>query len=58
MENPVDRVTYGDLRMIRTEFEELMQLSIEAGTLKSPVAYEKYMDESFTKAARATVIPL
>ena len=56
MENPTDRVTYGDLRMIRAEFEELMQLSIEAGTLKSPVAYEKYMDESFAKAARPTVI--
>ena len=24
-----------------------MQLSVEAGTLKRPVAYEKYMDESF-----------
>jgi hypothetical protein len=40
MENPTDRVTYGDLRMIRAEFDELMQLSIEAGTLKHPVAYE------------------
>ncbi len=58
MENPSDRVTYGDLRMIRAEFEELMQLSIEAGTLKSPVAYEKYMDESFTKAAKAAAIAL
>ena len=58
MENPVDRVTYGDLRMIRAEFEELMQLSIEAGTLKAPVAYEKYMDESFVKAARAAPITL
>ena len=58
MENPTDRVTYGDLRMIRTEFEELMQLSIEAGTLKKPVAYEKYMDESFTKVAKAAVINL
>jgi NitT/TauT family transport system substrate-binding protein len=58
MENPVDRVTYGDLRMIRSEFEELMQLSIEAGTLKAPVAYEKYMDESFAKAARAAAIAL
>ena len=58
MENPVDRVTYGDLRMIRAEFEDLMQLSIEAGTLKSPVAYEKYMDESFAKAARPAVIPM
>lgn len=58
MENPVDRVTYGDLRMIRAEFEELMQLSVEAGTLKAPVAYEKYMDESFAKAARAAPINL
>ncbi|MGZ5239149.1 MAG: ABC transporter substrate-binding protein [Caldimonas sp.] len=58
MENPVDRVTYGDLRMIRPEFEELMQLSIEAGTIKGPIAYEKYMDESFAKAARPAPINL
>ena len=58
MENPTDRVTYGDLRVIRAEFEELMQLSIEAGTIKSPVAYEKYMDESFARAARPAAIAL
>ena len=58
MENPTDRVTYGDLRMIRSEFEELMQLSVEAGTLKRPVAYETYMDESFAKVAKAAVINL
>nr|WP_298721814.1 ABC transporter substrate-binding protein [uncultured Steroidobacter sp.] len=58
MENPTDRVTYGDLRMIRGEFEELMQLSIEAGTLKHPVAYETYMDESFAKAAQPVAINL
>lgn len=58
MENPTDRVTYGDLRMIRAEFEELMQLSIEAGTLKAPVAYEKYMDESFAKASKPATITL
>ncbi|HEX5683032.1 MAG TPA: ABC transporter substrate-binding protein [Ideonella sp.] len=58
MENPTDRVTYGDLRMIRTEFDELMQLSLEAGTLKAPVAYEKYVDESFAKAAKAAAIVL
>jgi len=58
MENPTDRVTYGDLRMIRAEFEELMQLSIEAGTLKTPVGYDKYVDESFVKAAKAAPIPL
>jgi NitT/TauT family transport system substrate-binding protein len=58
MENPVDRVTYGDLRMIRAEFEELMQLSVEAGSIKGPIAYEKYMDESFAKAAHAVAISL
>ena len=34
MDNPSDRVTYGDLRLIKSEFEELMQLSIAAGTIK------------------------
>jgi NitT/TauT family transport system substrate-binding protein len=58
MENPTDRVTYGDLRMIRAEFEELMQLSLQAGTLKKPVAYEQYMDESFAKASKPALIPL
>jgi NitT/TauT family transport system substrate-binding protein len=58
MENPTDRVTYGDLRMIRAEFDELMQLSIEAGTLKQPVAYEKYVDDSFVKAAKAAPMAL
>ncbi len=58
MENPTDRVTYGDLRMIRSEFEELMQLSIEAGTLKRPIPYENYMDESFAKNAQPTAITL
>ncbi|GAB2509294.1 ABC transporter substrate-binding protein [Lysobacter humi (ex Lee et al. 2017)] len=56
MENPTDRVTYGDLRMIRPEFEELMQLSIEAGTIKKPIAYETYMDESFARAAKPVSI--
>ena len=58
MENPTDRVTYGDLRMIRAEFEELMQLSIEAGTLTRPVAYERYLDESFARVAKPAAIPL
>jgi NitT/TauT family transport system substrate-binding protein len=58
MENPTDRVTYGDLRMIRSEFEELMQLSVEAGTLGHPVPYERYVDESFARNARPAAIPL
>jgi NitT/TauT family transport system substrate-binding protein len=58
MENPTDRVTYGDLRMIRSEFDELMNLSIAAGTIKHPIAYEKYVDEQFASNARAATIPL
>ncbi|MGH8652225.1 MAG: ABC transporter substrate-binding protein [Gammaproteobacteria bacterium] len=58
MENPTDRVTYGDLRMIRSEFEELMQLSLEAGTIKHPIPYEKYMDESFARNSKPAVIAL
>ena len=58
MENPHDRVTYGDLRMIRAEFDELMQLSIEAGTIKRPIAYESYVDESFVKAIKPVTIAL
>lgn len=51
MQNPPDRVTYGDLRMIRGEFDELMELSMAAGTLKAPVPYERYVNESFTRKA-------
>jgi NitT/TauT family transport system substrate-binding protein len=58
MQNPADRVTYGDLRMIRSEFEELMQLSMEAGTIAHPIPYEKYVDESFAKRAQPAVIRL
>ena len=58
MDNPTDRVTYGDLRMIRAEFDELMTLSLEAGTLKRPVAYASYVDESFVKALKPVVISL
>lgn len=56
MENPSDRVTYGDMRMIRDEFNELMELSIAAGTLSKPVRYESYVDETFV--ARAQPVPI
>ncbi len=58
MQNPPDRVTYGDLRMIRSEFEELMQLSLAAGTFKHPIPYDTYVDDRFARKARASVIPL
>ena len=58
MQNPSDRVTYGDLRMIRAEFEELMQLSMAAGTIKHPIPYEKYVTEQFARNSKPAVIPL
>ena len=58
MENPSDRVTYGDLRLIRAEFEELLQLSMEAGTIKRRARYENYVDESFVKNIKPASISL
>ena len=58
MDHPTDRVTYGDLRMIRAEFEELMQLSIEAGTIKHEIPYATYVDESFARIAKPAAIAL
>jgi NitT/TauT family transport system substrate-binding protein len=58
MEHPTDRVTYGDMRMIQEEFDELMQLSVEAGTLKAPVPYDAYVNERFARAAAPAEILL
>ena len=58
MENPTDRVTYGDLRMIRPEFEELMELSLAAGTLRHRIPYETYVDERFARASSPAAIAL
>jgi len=58
MDNPEDRVTYGDLRMVRSEFDELMQLAVEAGALSRPVEFSRYVDESFSLAARPASIAL
>lgn len=56
MENPTDRVTYGDMRMIKDEFNELMELSMAAGTLTAPVPFENYVDETFVRNAKPVAI--
>jgi NitT/TauT family transport system substrate-binding protein len=58
LENPRDRVTYGDLRLIRTQLDELMQLGLEAGIINHPIPYETYADESFMRARRLREIRL
>ena len=49
MDNPPDRVTYGDLRLVRQEFENVMNLAVAAKVLSHPIAYETYVDETFMK---------
>jgi NitT/TauT family transport system substrate-binding protein len=44
--------------MIRAEFEELMELSLEAGTIKHAIPYETYVDERFARLAKPAAIPL
>lgn len=56
MERPLDRVTYGDLRLMRSEFDELMRLSLDAKIIDRPIAYQTYVDESFMQHARPVAI--
>lgn len=58
MNNPSDRVTYGDLRVVRAEFDELMQLALAARIISRRVPYEKYVDESFVRNFKRVVIKI
>ena len=58
MDNLTDRVTDGDLRMIKSEFDELMQLSLQAGTIEREILYENYVDESVARSAKPAAISL
>lgn len=58
LQNPADRVTYGDLRMIPAEFDELMELSLQAGTVKQPIAFERYVDPSFVRAVQPVEVKI
>jgi NitT/TauT family transport system substrate-binding protein len=44
--------------MVRTEFEELMELSLAAGTIRRPIPYETYVDDSFARDSTPAVIAL
>jgi NitT/TauT family transport system substrate-binding protein len=56
MSNPRDRVTYGNLSLIRSELDELMMLGLEAHLIDHPIPYEKYADESFVRRYQPTEI--
>jgi NitT/TauT family transport system substrate-binding protein len=52
LSHPRDRVTYADLRLVRAELDELMEAALEAGIIRRRLPYERYVDESFQRAAR------
>ena len=54
--NPRDRVTYADLRLVRSELDELMEAALEAGIIRQPIPYERYVDDSFQRSARPVEI--
>lgn len=56
LENPRDRVTYGNLGLIRWELEDLMRLGLDAGIIDHPIPYETYADESFVRRYTPTEI--
>jgi NitT/TauT family transport system substrate-binding protein len=49
LSKPPDRVTYGNLRLAKQEFEYMAQLAQEAGILKGPIAFEEYADTRFSE---------
>ena len=49
LSQPPDRVTYEKLRMLRTELDELMRLSVTHKVLPREVAYEKYVEDRFIR---------
>ena len=56
MQNPSDRGRMVICAWSVPEFEELMQLSLAAGTIKHPIPYQKYVDERFARNAQAAAI--
>lgn len=58
LDHPRDRVTYGNLSLIRSELEELMRLGLEAHIIDHPISYETYADESFVRRYQPEEITL
>jgi NitT/TauT family transport system substrate-binding protein len=49
LSKPPDRVSYGNLRLAKKEFDYIAQLALEAGILKKPIAFEEYADTRFSE---------
>jgi NitT/TauT family transport system substrate-binding protein len=49
LSKPPDRVTYGNLRLAKPEFDYIAQLALEAGILQRPIAFAEYADTRFSE---------
>jgi len=56
LQNPRDRVTYGNLSLVRSELEELMRLGLDAEIINHPIPYETYADETYIRRHTPTEI--
>jgi NitT/TauT family transport system substrate-binding protein len=56
LSKPPDRVRYTDLKPLRSNFEEIEQLAVEAGILQGTAHFDDYVDDSFAPDP-ATVQP-
>jgi len=49
LNNPRDRVTYGNLALVRSELEDLMMLGLDAKIIDHPIPYDTYADETYIR---------
>lgn len=48
-----DRVTYTKLTLAKSDFDQIMQLALEAGILRQPLRFEQYADVRFSEQTHA-----
>ncbi len=51
LSKPPDRVRYTDLAPMRRDFEEIMNIGVQAGVLSERIEFERYVDTSFAQKA-------
>ena len=49
LSKPPDRVTYGNLRLARAEFDRITGMAVDAGILTRRLAFEEYADTRFSE---------
>lgn len=49
LSQPPDRVTYSNLALARSDFQQIERLALEAGILNGPVSFDDYADTRFSE---------